>query len=46
MAFILNTVSLDLTAGITVSFEGRGLIRGGLIGDLRYVRTGTCEQAL
>ncbi len=33
MACVFNTVVLDLTAGITVSFEGRGLIReAGLIG--------------
>ncbi len=32
MACIFNTVVLDISAGITDSFEGRGLIRGGLIG--------------
>ncbi len=29
MACIFNTVLLDLTAAMTDSFEGRGLIRGG-----------------
>ncbi len=29
MACIFDTVLLDLAAGITVSFERRGLIRGG-----------------
>ncbi len=34
---ILNAALFDLTAGITDSFEGRGLIRGVLLEFLRYV---------
>ncbi len=39
MACIFNTVSLDLNAAMTDSFEGRGAYsRGGLLEDLRYFK--------
>ncbi len=39
LACIFNTALLDLTAGMTDSFEGRGAYSrgGGLLEDLRYV---------